>query len=134
MTETTHRKPLEKISHEELTELKGDLEKNRSSGDLVTVYKILKVLQSKMITRELLASTMIGKTISSLMQVQPAGPHAEDEAQQVRSLSSDIVEEWKKISKMEKKQATSGTTATTGANGSEKAEEKKVSKGDTKKE
>ncbi len=48
-------------------------------------------------------ATMIGKTISSLSQVPSPGAHAEAEAKQVREAASELLEDWKKVSKLEKK-------------------------------
>lgn len=55
---------LEKISPEELNEFKEDIEK--SKNDLPKLVSILRVLQRKKITSDLLKTTKIGKTISNL--------------------------------------------------------------------
>lgn len=90
---------LEKISHEELMELKNDIEKKKN--DKVTLLSILKVLQKKKITSDLLRSTKIGKTISNLTGTSDSGPQT-DEDISVKNISSNLIESWKKIHKQEK--------------------------------
>lgn len=59
----------EKISKEELIEIKGDIEKSKGSSDYHNLIKQLLILSKKQITRDLLGSTMIGKLISSLTTI-----------------------------------------------------------------
>lgn len=59
----------EKISKEELIEIKGDIEKSKGSSDYPNLIKQLLILSKKQITRDLLGSTMIGKLISSLTTI-----------------------------------------------------------------
>ena len=63
--------------------------------------KVLKVLQKKLITRELLQETQVGKTISSLKNISDESAEAKD----VKQLSDGLVEHWKKLLKMEKQGA-----------------------------
>ena len=102
---------LERISAEELTELKLDLEKKKS--DMAVVIGILKLLQKKLITFDLLRQTMIGKTLTSLKKTTAANASQEEEAKQVRSLSEKLISMWKTLSKddrdMEKMKNKSGS-------------------------
>ena len=59
----------EKISKEELIEIKGDIKKSKGSSDYPNLIKQLLILSKKQITRDLLGSTMIGKLISSLTTI-----------------------------------------------------------------
>ena len=59
----------EKISKEELIEIKGYIEKSKGSSDYPNLIKQLLILSKKQITRDLLGSTMIGKLISSLTTI-----------------------------------------------------------------
>lgn len=85
---------LEKISKEELVELKGELEKKRDKLDFISVIKLVKVLSRKVITRELLGETKIGKTISSLGQLPvPEGrKDLDSEVQEIRNKAAELVE------------------------------------------
>lgn len=60
-----------------------------------------------MITRELLADTLIGKTLTSCSKAQAPKEHGDldGEASQVREISAEILTEWKKINKVEKQKA-----------------------------
>lgn len=98
---------LEKVSSQLLLETKGDLEKALSSHKFHTVIALLKVLKKTLITRELLADTLIGKTLTSCSKAQAPKEHGdlEGEASQVREISAEILTEWKKINKVEKQKA-----------------------------
>lgn len=95
---------LEKISSEELLERKADLEKALSSHEFHTVVSCLKVLQKTLITRQLLEDTLIGKTLTSCSKVVTPKEHGdlEGDAEKIRTISGEILVEWKKINKIEK--------------------------------
>ncbi len=95
---------LEKVSSELLLERKGELEKALSSHKFHTVISLLKVLKKTLITRELLADTLIGKTLTSCSNSQAPKDRGdlEGEASQIREISTAILTEWKKINKAEK--------------------------------
>lgn len=97
-------KKLEKISSEELLERKADLEKALSSQQFHTVVSCLKVLQKTQITRQLLEETLIGKTLTSCSKVITPKEHGdlEGDAELIRTISADILVDWKKINKVEK--------------------------------
>ena len=91
---------LEKISHEELMELKSDIEKKKN--DPPTVVSLLKVLQRKQITSDLLRSTKIGKTIANMAGGPADSDKGNEDERAIKSLSSGLVETWKQIHKQEK--------------------------------
>lgn len=95
------RTKAEAISQSELTELKADLERARAKGDLQQVVGILKVLQRRQMTRELLAATLVGKTLSGLvnLNLKEPKPEIEAEASSIRDLASAIVADWKQVSR-----------------------------------
>ena len=93
------KKQLEKITESELKEFKADLEKCKAKGDYPSLAKQLKVLKRKAITRDLLSATLIGKTMTMLSKVSES---SDEDCAEVRKLSNEILEEWKRISKQEK--------------------------------
>jgi hypothetical protein len=72
---------LVKITPEELKERKADLEKFLKTNDLRNVLNILKVLKKTAITRELLAETLIGKTITTCSNLQLPKDHGDLESE-----------------------------------------------------
>ena len=91
---------LEKISHEELSELKNDIDKKKN--DATTLVSLLKVLQKKQITSDLLRSTKIGKTIANLAGGPVDSDKLSEEDKTVKDLSSNLIDTWKSIHKQEK--------------------------------
>lgn len=106
---------LEKISQEELLELKNDLLQKVDKCEYVSVAKIVRVLSRKRITRDLLKDTLIGKTISSLTKLScpPSRKDLDGEVQEIKTLATDLVELWRKASENEKKQGSNGGPAKT---------------------
>lgn len=74
----------EKISPEDLTDLKQQLEKKRDAYDYAAILSVLKLLQKKQINLELLKTTQIGKTLSALSKIESKSSESENEAHQVR--------------------------------------------------
>ena len=72
---------LVRITSEELTERKADLEKFLKIRDLRNVLNILRVLKKTVITRELLASTLIGKTITTCSNLELPKEHGDLESE-----------------------------------------------------
>ena len=101
---------LEKISTEELAELRDELQKKSDKLDFIAVLKLLCVLSKKQITRDLLKDTLIGKNITALtkMACQPSRKDLEGELQAIKRKAAKLIELWKKASDSEKKQTSSG--------------------------
>lgn len=93
-----------KISSEELIEIKGSLEKARSKLEIDVILKILGNLGSLHITKEHLQVTKIGKTLTSVTQLQLPNDRqdlAKDVELAVRQ-ASKLVDEWKAVFNAEK--------------------------------
>ena len=96
----------ERISPEELSEIKASLETAKSKADIATIGKLLVVLQAKLITRKLLEETVIGKTLSTLckLTVPDNRKDLSEDVSDIKKRASVLVEQWKIIFKQEKNQ------------------------------
>jgi len=92
---------LEKVSAEVLIEHKADLDKLRTSHDYSNIAKLLKRLQRTQMTKELLVQTLIGKTMTTLSELQTPPEHGdkESEVKEVREMSSQLINKWKELLK-----------------------------------
>ncbi|CDW76467.1 transcription elongation factor a 1 [Stylonychia lemnae] len=101
-TDNMEKVRLERITDDELLDLKKALEKKKDSEDFYGILSVLKVLTHKQITLEHLQNTKIGKTISSLTKIEVKGKDSDNEAQNIRQQAESLIERWRKVSKMEK--------------------------------
>eukprot|EP00347_Sterkiella_histriomuscorum_P019547 403341216 len=104
----TTKKPIsqdqqEAISKDDLSELKFTLEKKQANHDYATIQSILKMLEFKQITYDLLKETLIGKTITSLTKIEAINDDAKNDAEKVRQKAAGLLGSWRKISQSEKK-------------------------------
>jgi len=75
---------LEPITKDELLDLKLSLEKKLANHDYATLQSILKFLEYKQVTLDLLKETLVGKTITSLTKIVAHNEDAIDEAEKVK--------------------------------------------------
>ncbi len=90
---------LEKANIEDLKERKGDLDKALTGLDYITAIKILKYLQKIEMTKETLAATLIGKTITPLLSLKVPSDRSdlEGEVKEIKEISEKLLAEWKKL-------------------------------------
>lgn len=106
--DTNSSSSLEPISKDELLDLKQTLEKKLSNHDYATLQSVLKILDFKQITLDLLKETLIGKTITSLTKIEAQNEDARDETEKVKQKADSLLAKWKKISQKEKSSAKGG--------------------------
>ena len=79
--------------------MKAALEKSHSGHNFHTLAKQLKALSAKIITKDLLRATNVGKTLTVLSNLQTPADRGdlEGDASTVRSLATELLAEWKRI-------------------------------------
>jgi hypothetical protein len=84
---------------DDLKERKADLDKALINTEYDTVIKILRYLSKIEMNKEVLALTLIGKSMTQLSSLTPPGSRGdlESQAKQIRELSASILAEWKKL-------------------------------------
>jgi hypothetical protein len=91
---------LEAITEEEVNTIKQDIEAKRS--DSVNLIKLLKILQKKQLTYDLLAKTKLGKTIKNISTTNKDIQSKDD--LEVKSICNELIKVWKDTCKQTKKE------------------------------
>ena len=88
----------EKANVENLKEHKVSLDKAVTGQDFQKVIKILKYLQKVQMTKETLAATLIGKSVTPLTVLKTPAERGdlEKETAEIREISCLLISEWKK--------------------------------------
>jgi phenylalanyl-tRNA synthetase alpha subunit len=88
-------------------ELRAAFENARHALVYATLFKQLRALSAKVITKEILKSTEIGKIVNKLSSLEAPESRGDlkEEARQVRAIAKEILEDWKRMVEKSKKKA-----------------------------
>lgn len=93
MVETPEQRVEEEVGPEEVKDLGLQLRKNKDNAD--TALQLLKILDTKKITAELLIATLIGKALSSVNDTVEEGRDVE-KLKELTKMKEHLKSKWKK--------------------------------------
>jgi DNA-directed RNA polymerase subunit F len=89
----------EKTTEEDVKELRAAIEKSQQALEYASLFKQLRALSAKNITKDILRSTEIGKVVNKISSLEAPESRGDlkEEATKVRAIAKEILDDWKRM-------------------------------------
>jgi len=110
-------KATEKTTEDELQDFRATLDKSFRAHQYVEAYKQLRALSAKIVDKDLLKATGIGKLMTTLSNATPPADRGDlgEDAEKMRAIAKEILEAWRKAVQKAKPPVPDGKVAAAAA-------------------